>query len=76
MLINEPYNLIRDKLNIPRIHKSKYDFMQGTAIATNAMANGTAYEPLIMQEVRELKPNENLVYEDNTFKLNLIDASG
>ena len=54
-LINEPFNLLRKKLKIDKIHQSKYDFFEGNkkmkAVGENAMANGTHYERWILSEV-------------------------
>lgn len=72
MLINEPYNLIRDKLDIERIHKSKYDFFNSNKfkkIGENAMACGTMYEKVVMEEVKQHYPNA--IYEDHTYQLTL-----
>lgn len=72
MLINEPYNLIRDKLGIERIHPSKYDFLNSERmklIGDNAKAQGTFYEPMVMEELKQHEPNYS--YVDWTFeKLN------
>lgn len=69
MLINEPYNLLRDKLGVERIHPSKYDFFntsKGKSIGANAMSAGTLYESTVFQEVLQHIPNavsEDICYQ-------------
>lgn len=77
MLMNEPYNLIRDKVGVERIHKSKYDFLNSNkmkAISENAMQQGTNYEHLVFEEVKGHIPNA--IYEDHTLQLFLFDDNG
>lgn len=79
MLIHEPYNLLRDKLELPRIHKSKYDFFNSEKfkeISTSAMASGTMYEKVVMEELKQHIPNEELIYEDHTYQLCFYDNNG
>lgn len=78
MLINEPYNLLRDKLGVERIHKSKYDFFNSNkfkTISANAMACGTLYEEAVFNY--EVKPAiQQAIRDDETFKLFLFDSNG
>lgn len=76
MLVNEPYNLLRDKLGIERIHKSAddvFDLPNIKKYSESAMANGTMYEPKVMEEVRSFHPDEDLRYTDTTYELVLND---
>lgn len=75
-LVYEPYNLLRDKLNVDRIHKSKYDIFNSTklkAVSTNAMAAGSMYEKVVMEELEQHFPDDKLIYEDHTFQLKMYD---
>lgn len=81
LLINEPYNLIRDKLGIPREHKSKTDFINSQSFqekyAKSAKQQGTDYEPTVYQELLQhfnFENGEKIYYEDWTFKLNYVDT--
>ncbi len=79
MLVNEPYNLLRDKLGVERIHKSKYDFLdkskKGKAISNNAMHQGTMFEPVIANIIKDEIDN-NFIYENHTLQLHLFMDNG
>lgn len=70
LLANEPWNLIRDKLNIPREHKSKYDFLNSEkmkSISDVAKANGILYEKIVVEELKRTTPNNIISHNLSTF---------
>lgn len=77
LLINEPYNLIRDKLGLERLHTSQHDYINSRGFreqyGNSAMAQGIMYEETVLKELKGHFPNEELIYEDTTFKLILFD---
>lgn len=77
MLVNEPYNLLRDKLGVPRVHPSKYDIFKSGVLkeaSEKAMKRGTIYEASVFEEVKELHPTA--VRTDITFQLKLFSPDG
>lgn len=76
LLINEPYNLIRDKLGKERIHKSKYDFFNIEKVkdyTENAKLCGILYEKVVIEELKLREGYEKLEYNDHTYRLYLYD---
>lgn len=75
MLVNEPYNLIRDKLGVQRIHKSKYDFFNTAKMKTigdNAKAQGTMYESTVLKELNQHIPEAFGL--DETYQLQYLNS--
>lgn len=72
-LIEEPYNLIREKLGMEREHPSKLDFFEsdaGKEIANHAMSAGTKYESTVFSELKEHIPeavSEDICYKKTIF---------
>lgn len=72
MLIHEPYNLIRDKLGVERIHKSKYDIFNLPKLqqmSANAMAQGRHYERSVFDELKFHEDLNDIISKDETYQL-------
>lgn len=77
MMLYEPYNLLRDKLGIPRIHKSKYDIFKLDRlknISDTAKENGKLYESFVFQELQR-DYETNYISKDETFQLEFEGSS-
>lgn len=80
LLAHEPYNLLRDKLGVERIHKSKYDFLNSNKmkeVSDTAKANGIMYEEIVVKELQRECPNNNISHNLDTYlfttKINNVD---
>lgn len=66
-LAYEPYNLIRKKLKVPLIHKSKNDIFENDnmkTFSTSAMAQGSLYESTVLAELKTNEEFQNSVSQD------------
>lgn len=81
LTVEEPYNRIRDMLDIKRIFKSKMDFFNSEKfkqIGDNAKALGNFYESVVLEEYKlhlEEKQKSNLYAQDITYAIDYFDDS-